>query len=60
MKKKLIAALLLVIAAIAMLTGCEPDPVGEDREPVATTSRIGNFIIEENAPGYDEKWEEVK
>lgn len=59
MRYKKLTALLLAAAAVAILTGCEPDPIDRDREAATTTSRIGGFIIEEYAPGYDEEWSEV-
>ena len=59
MRYKKLTALLLAAAAAAMLTGCKPDPIDQDRDAATTTSRIGGFIIEEYAPGYDEEWNEV-
>ena len=59
MKKKLIAALLLAGAALSLLTACEPDPVNEERGATTTTRKVGGFVIEDNAPGYDMEWDDA-
>lgn len=59
MKCKRIFALLLIVAAVAMVSGCNPDPIDQEREAETTTSYVGGFIIEEYAPGYDMEWDEV-
>lgn len=55
MKKRLIVAGCALCMTTA-LTACAPDDPEQDREPVSTTSRIGGFIIEDEAPGYDQEW----
>ena len=43
-----------------MVSGCNPDPIDQEREAETTTSYVGGFIIEEYAPGYDMEWDEVE
>lgn len=59
MKKKLIAALLFMSAALSLLTACNPDPIDQERGPSTTTKVVGGFVIEENAPGYDMEWDDM-
>lgn len=55
MNKRVIAAGCALCITTA-LTACAPDDPEQDRDPVSTTSRIGGFIIEDEAPGYDQDW----
>lgn len=59
MRYKKLTALLLAVAAAAMLTGCEPEPIDQERGAATTTSHVGGFIIEEYAPGFDDDWSSV-
>ena len=60
MRNRIIASLMLGIVAATILTGCNPDPIDQDREQATTTERIGGFVIEEYAPGYDEDWSDIE
>ncbi len=59
MRKLLIAA--LACAAILCFSGCEP-PEKEDSATTTsgtTTSKVGGFVVREEAPGGDIQWEEI-
>lgn len=63
MKYRKIFALLSAVIVALLMTGCDPDApndAGANSSTPSTTSMIGGFVIEEEAPGFDDEWYDVE